>query len=72
MGMKSALDVGGVTYGPFTVNDPPGDTESETFTVTEGDLIHSNGLLVVSSVKSHSMSSIITVLKFSTVLLVMP
>lgn len=38
-GHDITLDVGGVTYGPFTVNDPPGDTESETFTVTEGDLI---------------------------------
>ena len=37
-GHEITLDVGGVTYGPFTVNDPPGD-KSETFTVTEGDLI---------------------------------
>ncbi len=38
-GHDITLDVGGVIFGPFTVNNPPGDFESQTFTVNEGDFI---------------------------------
>ena len=38
-GSTITIDAGGVANGPFTVNDPPGDTESATFTVNEGDVL---------------------------------
>jgi hypothetical protein len=38
-GYEITLNVGSTIFGPFTVNNPPGDFESQNFTVNEGDLI---------------------------------
>jgi hypothetical protein len=38
-GNTITIDAGANSYGPFTVNATPGDFESQTFTVNEGDVL---------------------------------